>query len=270
MTIPKKIHWCWLSGDPLPEMLHDCVKSWKRVMPDYEIVLWDMNRFDIHSAKYVEDACAVRKWAFAADYIRLYALYTEGGIYLDADVMVYRRFDNLLNCVMFSGAVKLPAKIKLSDNSVLIPDWYIEAEIIGAEKNHPFIKACLESYKTKVFQINEYGKVLCETIPDAITRVAYEQFGLNPFASIKQAQILDMGIVIHPPAVLGTTWHAVNMKTYAAHLCMDSWGKTKQKSSLKKMYERFCAKYRLIAMLHIFRKNIFRKMKFEKQIKINK
>jgi hypothetical protein len=261
MHIPKKIHWCWLSGEQLPKGIDDCVKSWKRIMPDYEFVLWDMNRFDIHSVKFVEDACAARKWAFAADYIRLYALYTEGGIYLDADVMVYRRFDNLLNCAMFSGAVKLPAKIRLSDNSILTPDWYLEAEMIGAEKNHPLIKACLDYYKTKVFQMDEQGKVLCETIPDTITRIAYEQFGLNPNVPVRQAQKLDAGIVIHPPTVLGIIWHAMNMKTYAAHLCMDSWGKTKQKSSLKKMYENLCAKYRLIAMFHIFRKKIERKIK---------
>ena len=74
MAIPKKIHWCWLSGDPLPVKIQDCINSWKRVMPDYEIVLWDKQRFDIHSVKFVADACNARKWAFAADYIRLYAL----------------------------------------------------------------------------------------------------------------------------------------------------------------------------------------------------
>lgn len=259
MAIPKKIHWCWLSGDPLPKNIQECVNSWKRVMPDYEFVLWDMNRFNIHSVKFVEDACTARKWAFAADYIRLYALYTEGGIYLDADVMVYRRFDDLLDCAMFSGVVALPANIRPSNNTLLSLDWYLEAEMIGAEKNHPFIKTCLEYYETKIFQKNEQGKVLCETIPDAITRIAYEQFGLNLKASIQQVQKLDTGIVIYPPTVLGITWYAVNMKTYAAHLCMDSWGKAKQKSSLKRLYEQLCTRYRLVAMFHIWRKKRRRK-----------
>jgi mannosyltransferase OCH1-like enzyme len=103
MTIPKKIHWCWLSKDPLLPSVKKCLKSWKRVMPDYEIICWDKERFDTDSVQFVKDACAARKWAFAADYIRLYALYTEGGIYLDSDVLVFRRFDRFLNHEAFSG-----------------------------------------------------------------------------------------------------------------------------------------------------------------------
>ncbi|MDR2620971.1 MAG: polysaccharide biosynthesis protein [Dysgonamonadaceae bacterium] len=262
MAIPKKIHWCWLSCDPIPDKIQDCIKSWKRIMPDYEIVLWDMNRFDIHRVKFVEDACAARKWAFAADYIRCYALYTEGGIYLDSDVMVYRRLDNLLECSAFSGVVRYPAEIRLSDNSILNVNWFLEAEMIGAEKNHPFFKACLDHYETKaVFQMNEEKKVICETIPGVMTRIAYEQFGLNPHASIRKKQKLKAGIVIYPPTVLGCIWLAVNMQTYAVHLCMLSWGnKTIRESSLQKIYEQIRARYRLVAMFHILRKKIWRKI----------
>jgi hypothetical protein len=231
-------------------------------MPDYEIVLWDMNRFDIHSVKFVEDACAVRKWACASDYIRCYALYNEGGIYLDADVMVYRRLDNLLECSVFSGVVKYPIEIRLSNNSILKWNWFLEAEMIGAEKNHPFFKACLDYYETKaVFRMNEEKKVIGDPLPTVITRIAYEQFGLNLHAPIRQEQKLRTGIVIYPPTVLGCTWLTINMQTYAAHLCMDSWGnKTIRKSSLKKTYERICARYRLVAIFHILRKMIVRKI----------
>ena len=258
MAIPKKIHWCWLSGDPLPKIIQDCVNSWKRIMPDYEFVLWDMNRFNIHSVKYVEDACAARKWAFASDYIRLLALYTEGGVYLDADVIVYRRFDDLLNCSAFSGIIKYPMDIRLSDNNILKMKWYLEAEMIGAEKNHPFIKACLDYFDMKAeFRINEDGSDAFEFIPEILTNIAFRQFQLNPSAPTTKMQILDKGIIIYPPTVLGCTWSAVNMKTYAAHFCMVGWGKKTQKLSLKRLYERLCLKYRLIAMLHIFRKKIF-------------
>ena len=261
MAIPKKIHWCWLSGDPLPKNIQECVDSWKRVMPDYEFVLWDMNRFDIHSVKYVEDACAARKWACASDYIRLHALYYEGGIYLDADVMVYRRFDNLLNCSAFSGVVELPATVRLSNNNTLNLNWYLEAEMIGAEKEHPFIKACMDHYENNVtFRVNADGKVMIgETVPDVLTHVAYEYFGLDFNASIKKVQKIDAGIIIHPPKVLGCTWHNIDIKTYAAHLCMDSWGKAQRKSALQKYYDRLCAKYRPIAMLHIWRKKLAKK-----------
>ena len=87
--IPKIIHYCWLSNDPFPEKIQMCIDSWKKVMPDYELKLWDTHNFDIeNSTPYVKEAFANRKWAFVADYIRLYALYTEGGIYLDRKSVV--------------------------------------------------------------------------------------------------------------------------------------------------------------------------------------
>ena len=89
--IPKIIHYCWLSGEPFPKKIKKCIDSWKKKLPNYEIRCWNMDNFDIHSVRFVEEACSVKKWAFAADYIRLYALYTEGGIYLDCDVFVKKK-----------------------------------------------------------------------------------------------------------------------------------------------------------------------------------
>ena len=94
--IPKVIHYCWLSGDPIPEKLQRCMDSWKKFLPDYEFVLWDLERFDIKTSQWVKEAFEARKYAFAADYIRLYAVYNYGGIYMDMDVEVVRPFDDLL------------------------------------------------------------------------------------------------------------------------------------------------------------------------------
>ena len=76
--IPKIIHYCWLSNDPLPEKIKMCISTWKEIMPDYEIKLWITENFDVSSVPYVKEAFDSRKWAFAADYIRLSSLYTEG------------------------------------------------------------------------------------------------------------------------------------------------------------------------------------------------
>ena len=82
--IPKIIHLCWLSGDEYPPMIKKCIESWKRYLPDYEIMLWDTKRFDVNSVLWTKQAFECKKYAFAADYIRLYALYHYGGIYLDS------------------------------------------------------------------------------------------------------------------------------------------------------------------------------------------
>ncbi len=92
--IPKIIHYCWLSSEPYPEKIQNCIDSWKKILPDYEIKLWNMNNFDINSIDFVKEACSVKKWAFASDYIRLYALYNYGGIYLDSDVLIKKIWIN--------------------------------------------------------------------------------------------------------------------------------------------------------------------------------
>lgn len=91
--IPKVIHFCWLSNEPYPDLIKKCIESWKEKLPDYAIKKWDTTNFDVTSVPFVKEAYECKKWAFAADYIRLHALYTEGGIYLDSDVRVLKSFD---------------------------------------------------------------------------------------------------------------------------------------------------------------------------------
>ena len=86
--ISKIIHYCWLSNDPIPADLQKCMESWKKYLPDYEFMLWNFERFPKSQSKWVSDAFDNKKYAFAADYIRLYALYNYGGIYLDMDVEI--------------------------------------------------------------------------------------------------------------------------------------------------------------------------------------
>lgn len=100
--IPKMIHLCWLSGDPYPATIAKCINSWKQVMPDYKIMLWDKKRFESEiDNRFAKEALEQRKWAFVADYIRLYALHKYGGIYLDSDVRVYKSFDPFLVMAFF-------------------------------------------------------------------------------------------------------------------------------------------------------------------------
>ena len=47
--IPKIIHYCWLSSDPIPADLLSCMESWKKFLPDYEFMLWNFERFLRHS-----------------------------------------------------------------------------------------------------------------------------------------------------------------------------------------------------------------------------
>jgi mannosyltransferase OCH1-like enzyme len=71
--------------------------TWHQVMPDYEIVCWNMNSLKMVSNIFVNEACSMKKWAFASDYMRLFALHSAGGIYLDCDVIVKKRFEDFLD-----------------------------------------------------------------------------------------------------------------------------------------------------------------------------
>jgi len=134
--IPKIIHLCWLSGGPFPPDIQTCLDTWKRHLPDYEIWLWDTQRFDVNSTIWTKQAFETKKYAFAADYIRLYALYNYGGIYLDADVLVYKSFNDLLHLPYFIGHDQIRG---------------FEAAVIGAEEGCQWIKDVLDTYKDKTF-----------------------------------------------------------------------------------------------------------------------
>jgi mannosyltransferase OCH1-like enzyme len=134
--IPKTIHWCWLSDDGYPENIKKYLGSWTKYLPDYQIIKWDKDNFDISRIKWTKEAYEAKKYAFAADYIRFFALYNYGGIYLDSDVEVIRSFDPLLSCKSFIGL-----------EYISIP----EAAVIGAEKGNVWIKECLDYYDNRSF-----------------------------------------------------------------------------------------------------------------------
>lgn len=153
--IPKIIHYCWLSNDPYPDNIQKCIDSWKKYLPDYEIVLWNFDRFPKGKSQWVDQAFDSHRYAFAADYLRLYALYNYGGIYLDSDVEVLKSFDNLLHLPYFIGQENTTSGI--------------EAATMGFEKGHPLIKAMLEFYEGKDF-INQDGSYNDEALPYIIRR----------------------------------------------------------------------------------------------------
>ncbi len=135
--IPKIIHYIWL-GDPekKPKMLADCIESWKKFCPDYEIKEWNEKNFDFSDSPYAMEAYKLKKYAFVADYIRVRLLQEYGGIYLDTDVEVTKSFDDLLDrdfIVSFENEV------------------YVETAVIGAKPNHPFSQVLVDFYRKYPF-----------------------------------------------------------------------------------------------------------------------
>ncbi len=103
VTIPKVIHYCWFGKKNIPDQYREWMKSWKKYCPDYEIVEWNEDNFDIRSNQYVSEAYDMKKFAFVSDFARLDILYKNGGIYLDTDVEIVKPFDALLHQRGFCG-----------------------------------------------------------------------------------------------------------------------------------------------------------------------
>ncbi len=161
--IPKIIHYCWLSGDPIPEKLQKCMDSWKKKLPDYEFMLWDLNRFDISKSLWVKQAFAAKKYAFAADYIRLYAIYHYGGIYLDMDIEVIKSFNDLLQQNYILGYEKAEG---------------IEAGVFGSVPKAKWVKLCLDYYQNKSF-ITPNGNMNTRPLPKIMYNIFLENGMLN-------------------------------------------------------------------------------------------
>lgn len=101
--IPKIIHYCWFGRGIMPKSQRDCIKGWQRLMPDYKIMRWDESTFPLDKYPLAKYACEVKKYALAADVCRCNVLAEYGGVYLDTDVEVYRRFDEFLQYNFFTG-----------------------------------------------------------------------------------------------------------------------------------------------------------------------
>lgn len=101
--IPKIIHYCWFGHGEMSPLAKKCIASWREKLPDYEIKEWNEYNFDLDLFPYTKEAYEKKKYAFVADVVRLYALYSEGGIYMDTDVEVLKSYDPFLHHTAFSG-----------------------------------------------------------------------------------------------------------------------------------------------------------------------
>ena len=216
--IPKIIHCCWLSGDELPELMQKCQKSWREKLPDYEIKVWTTENFDINMCDYTREAYAEKKYAFASDFIRLYALYTEGGIYLDMDIEVLRSFDDLLDNKAFT----------CFQNEYSVAAW-----IFGSERGNPIFKEFLDHYEGLHF-VKPNGKYDMTPNPVPIT-ASCKQHGL---VLNNQTQVLDY-ITVYSQDYFCPYNHVTGElkltdNSYAIHYFDAGWNSIAQKKMIEK------------------------------------
>lgn len=135
--IPNIIHYCWFGGNPLPESVKSYMESWRSNFPDFHIKQWDETNFDVSSRLYTRQAYFARKYAFVSDVARLHALCTDGGLYLDTDILIKRPF---------------PVEwFKMNAFGSFEHDKYVETGLIASVPGHPVIKQFLDIYNNIPF-----------------------------------------------------------------------------------------------------------------------
>ncbi len=210
--IPKKIHYCWFGKKPLPNLAVKCIASWKKYCPDYEIIEWNEDNFDVCSCDYVKEAFEAKKWAFITDYVRLKVLSDYGGIYMDTDVEVIQPLDSFLTEKAFSGFETEDA---------------VPTGIMACEKGFPLFAEMVLEYENRHF-IRSDGSFDGMTNVVYITEVCHKK-GLkrNNSYQVVEGFALYPKEYFCPKSYLTKEIHCTE-NTYTIHHFSASWRTKKQ------------------------------------------
>ncbi|MDO4619911.1 MAG: glycosyltransferase [Lachnospiraceae bacterium] len=217
--IPKIIHYCWFGRNPIPADLQAYIDSWKTYCPDYEIMRWDEDSFDLTQYDFVREAYENRKWAFVTDVVRLWALYKYGGIYMDTDVEVLQPLDRFLSERGFSGFEKEDA---------------VPTGIMAAEAGLPVIKMLLDDYEHRHFILPDGSMDLHTNVEDITAYFLERGLKLN-----NQKQTID-GFTLYPkdwfcPLDNRTFELKKTANTYTIHHFAGSWIEDQSKKRNRKI-----------------------------------
>lgn len=202
--IPKKIHYIWFGDKPLSELEERCIASWRKYLPDYEIIKWNESNFDVKKHPFTQKAFMEKKWAFLSDFARLQILYDYGGIYMDTDVEVLKPLDVFLEHDLFIG---------MESNT------HINASILGSINEHWFLREILEEYTN----LEEYT-----AIPVIMTKVL-ERYtkAENKLQTYKDITIYPSSVFYPLPFNEKFDKKMITSDTYTIHWWNYSWGSWK-------------------------------------------
>ena len=178
--IPKIIHYVWVGNNPKPKDIKKCMKTWKKHLKDYKIIEWNESNFDISSHPFVKKAYEAKKWAYVSDYIRMYAIYNYGGIYLDTDVLVLENFDKFLNNKVLVGFER---------------ENYPFTAVFGAEKKNKFIKKLLDYYDN----LDAYNFDFENNNTISVSNILINEYGCS---KENKEQLLKDGIKVYKDDIL--------------------------------------------------------------------
>ena len=195
--IPKIIHYIWVGGKEKPADIKRCMATWKKHLEGYKVIEWNESNFDIEQNPFVKAAYEAKKWAYVSDYIRAYAIYNYGGIYLDTDILLLDNFDDFLNHRAFVGFEN--------------PNYPFTAAF-GAEKGHPLVKDMLDYYD----ELDTYHFDFKNNNTISVSDILINKYGCKVG---NMYQVLKEGIAVYPDTILCNP----SEKSVSIHVFTGTW-----------------------------------------------
>lgn len=247
MSIPKIIHYCWFGGKSLPPIAKKCIASWKKYLPDYEIIRWDESNFDVNIIPYTQQAYEAKKYAFVSDYARFWILYKYGGIYFDTDVEIIRPLYDIIAAGPFMGCEN-PAQTGATPNSLGVAPGLG----LGVNPGLGLYKSILDHYQRINFKLPD-GKSNPDTVVTHITKLLVDR-GLK---NCNEIQNID-GVRIYPndyfcPISTVDGKMRITPNTYTIHHYNQSW-----QSPTRKYGRKIVLALGGVKLKNIIKKTLFR------------
>lgn len=238
--IPKILHYVWLGKGEQSDTIKRCFESWEKILPDYKVMLWNEETYNISEAPtFVQIAYNAKKWAFASDYIRLWALYKYGGIYLDTDTEVLKPLDSFLDHRLFIGTQVFSVDINKKKKNVVTN---LSMGIIGSEAGHPYLSDCMDKIAASTL-IRPDGSIDTKVTNYTMSEVL-QQYG---FIVEDEKQELKEGIVVFPSSVFADRLAPnVNPDAYTFHWGEMSWFQPKPRG----IFYKICWNLNLMKLYH--------------------
>lgn len=211
--IPKIIHYCWFGSNELPALETKCLNTWKEILPDFKIILWNEKNTNLSECEYIQQAYHNKKYAFVSDYVRIHALYVYGGIYLDTDVEILKPFGELLNEKGFLGF----------ENKTTVG-----TAVMACEKGADFAKKMVDYYHSNPF-MDKCGHMNLTTNVTILNNIL-EKKGLE---RINKEQVIDGIKVVQRevfyPKKFSDNDFRITENTISIHRMKGSWLSERQK-----------------------------------------
>lgn len=225
--IPKTIHLCWFSNDPYPVEIKVCLESWAKIIPDFNVRLWTAEDARAIGIPFINEALEEHRWAFAADVVRVYAVYSEGGVYADSDILLYKRFDDFL-----PKEEEGDAFVTFNDETVPEPgqrghgDFGLNGAFFIGTKGNTFCKELIDYYSSRHYRRSD--GTFDNTVSPHVMRALAAKHGWVMEDRYQDLTIGKAVLRVYPTHFLAPKKnYRASKDTFARHCVYGGWRKRK-------------------------------------------